>query len=102
MEVLDPGSMTKWLNFSIFTQIYDKFLQLFPAPLHWLVSLIVLVAIVVAFFNLIRYHWMFLILLILLLPFIFPMLQSFFYGLYTLFYHLLTIVWAGAPKPAAY
>ena len=102
MEVLDPSKMAQFINFSIFSQIYDKFLLLFPAPLHWVVSLIVLVAIIVAFFNLIRYHWMFLILLILLLPFIFPMLQSFFSGLYTFFYHLLAIVWAGAPKPAAY
>jgi hypothetical protein len=92
-------NMANFLNFSLFNQVYDRFLSLFPSPLHWLVSLIVLVALVVAFFNLVRFHWIFIIILILLLPFLFPILQSLFAGLYGLFYHLLAIVWAGAPKP---
>ncbi len=80
------------------TSIYEKFLTIFPAPLHWVVSLIVLVSLVVAFITLIRFHWLFLLLLVVLLPLAFPVLSSIFTGLYDLFVYLVHQVVSGMPK----
>ena len=84
--------------YSFLTNAYNQFLALFPAPSHWLVTLIVLIGLVVAFANLIRINWLFLILLILLLPAIFPIVQNFTHDLYQFFWYLWGIVRAGLPR----
>ncbi len=80
------------------TQLYEKFLTLFPTPLHWVVSLIVLVSLAVAFFTLIRFHWIFLLLLVILLPLAFPVMKSIFTGLYDFVFYLIHQVANGMPK----
>lgn len=72
--------------------LYERFLALFPAPVQWLVTLVVVIALVIGFINLIRYSWLFLILLILLLPAIFPVLQRFFSDLYQFFLYLVRLL----------
>ncbi|MGH8896560.1 MAG: hypothetical protein ACRDZ4_05915 [Egibacteraceae bacterium] len=72
--------------------LYDRFLALFPPPLQWLVTLIVVIALIVGFINLIRHSWLFLILLLLLLPAIFPILQRFFGDLYRFFLYLVGLL----------
>lgn len=94
---LDPNVFTNFLNLSFFTELYGKFLTLFPAPTQWLVSVIVLISIIAAFFVLVRTHWIFLIILIFLLPFIFPIVQSFFAGIYGFVLYLWGTISTGVP-----
>jgi hypothetical protein len=72
--------------------LYDRFLALFPPPVQWLVTLLVVIALVVGFINLIRHSWLFLIVLILLLPVVFPILQRFFSDVYRFFLYLIGLL----------
>lgn len=72
--------------------LYDRFLSLFPEPVQWLVTLLVVIALVVGFISLISQSWLFLILLILLLPAIIPILQRFFGDLYRFFLYLVRLL----------
>ncbi|MGH8903414.1 MAG: hypothetical protein ACRDYA_17510 [Egibacteraceae bacterium] len=72
--------------------LYDRFLALFPPPVQWLVTLIVVIALVIGFIRLISRSWLFLILLIVLLPAIIPLLQRFFGDLYRFFLYLLRLL----------
>ncbi len=80
------------------TPVYERFLGIFPTPLHWIVSLIVLLSLAMAFFVLVRFHWLFLLLLVVLLPLAFPVLRTLFAGLYDFFAYLLHQVAVGIPK----
>jgi hypothetical protein len=77
--------------------LYDQFLSLFPQPLQWLITLIVVIGLVAAFVNLIRHNTLFLIVLILLLPVVVPVLRHFFADLYSFFLYLLGILGVSAP-----
>lgn len=95
---LDPSQFTNLLNATLFIDIYNKFLGLFPPATHWLVSLILLVAIVVALVTLIMGNWLFLILAILLLPVLYPILKNFFGEMYTFVMYLWSTVSTNVPK----
>jgi hypothetical protein len=69
---------------------YMTVLSIFPAPLRWLVTLLILVGLVMTFITLIRASWLWLILLVLLLPVIVPILAGFFAQLWAFFLFLLT------------
>ncbi|PIZ00953.1 hypothetical protein COY62_00625 [bacterium (Candidatus Howlettbacteria) CG_4_10_14_0_8_um_filter_40_9] len=73
----------------IFFQLYDRFLSVFPVSTQWFVSLIVVISIVVAFYVLIRFHWVFILLLVILVPFLVPALKEVF----TDFYQAFIFVW---------
>lgn len=81
---------TNWYNF--FVNTYNQFLAIFPPPLQWLITLVIVVGLVVGFINLIRTNALFLILLILLVPALIPILQHFFNDLYNFFLYLLSIL----------
>ena len=83
--------------YNYFVNLYNQFLAIFPAPLQWVVTLLVVVGLVIAFINLIRFNWIFLIVLIILLPAIFPILQRFFADLYNFFLYLLQVLKVTAP-----
>lgn len=78
--------------YDFFVNTYNQFLAIFPPPLQWLITLIVIIGLVVGFVNLIRTNALFLILLILLLPAFVPILQRFFSDLYNFFLYLVTII----------
>ena len=67
---------------------YDKFLTLFPEPIQWLVSLIVIISLVVAFYVLIRFHWIFFLLLVIFVPIIIPATRSAFTDIYNAFLYI--------------
>ncbi len=69
--------------------IYDQFISLFPLEFQWVVSLIIFIAIVVGVFNLIKQNFIFLILLILIIPASIPILLSIFEGLLAFLQHIL-------------
>lgn len=76
----------------LFTTIlegYKSFLGLFPAPVAWIVNLGILIFVVIWLIELIRKNVLFLILLVILFPFLIPVLREFFTGLYGM---VLTIV----------
>ena len=91
-------AITNLLNANVFIDFYNKFLGLFPGSLHWLVSLIILISIVVALFMLISAHWIFILVAIVLLPVIYPVLKSFFTEIYTFILYLWNIIRSGLPK----
>ncbi|HSX48394.1 MAG TPA: hypothetical protein VLF41_02750 [Candidatus Nanoarchaeia archaeon] len=78
--------------FSFFVNLYNQFLAIFPPPLQWLITLVVVIGLVVGFINLIRYNWIFLIVLILFLPIVVPVLQHFFADVYNFFLYLLRLL----------
>lgn len=72
--------------------LYSTFLSLFPAPVQWLVTFVVLIGLIAGFWVLVRHNWLFIILLVLLLPVFIPILQHFFSDLYNFFLYLLSIL----------
>ncbi len=78
--------------YNFLVQTYSQFLGIFPAPVQWLVTIAVLVALAVAFFALIRHGGLMLILLVVLVPIVVPVLQRFFSDLYRFFVYLLQLV----------
>lgn len=79
-----------WYDF--FVNTYNQFLMIFPAPLQWLITLLIVIGLVVGFINLIRTNALFLIVVVLLLPAFVPILQRFFADLYNFFLYLLSIL----------
>jgi len=77
---------------------YNGFLALFPMPVQWLVTLIVLVALVSAFIGLVRHNALFVIILIVLLPVLIPVLQHFFADLYNFFLFLVGQLKSTSPR----
>ncbi|MCL4386877.1 MAG: hypothetical protein M1355_00575 [Patescibacteria group bacterium] len=72
----------------IFNNFYDIFLNLFPRDVQWLVSLIVVISLIAAFYVLVRYHWGFLLLIVIFLPIAIPALRSFFADVYGSFLYI--------------
>ncbi len=68
---------------------YYHILSGFPPALQWLISLAVLVGFVVLAISLIRTNALFLILLVLVLPFFVPILARLFIDLWSFFLFLL-------------
>ena len=95
---LDPAAFVRLLNANVFIDMYNRFLGLFPPSTHWLVSLIILIAISVALVTLIMGNWLFLILAIILLPVLYPILKNFFGEMYSFILYLWNVVGAGVPK----
>lgn len=83
--------------YQFFVDLYNSFLAIFPAPLQWLVTLLLVIGIVVAFVGLVRHHWWVLLILVLLLPLIVPILRQFFIDLYNFFLYLLTVLQVTKP-----
>jgi hypothetical protein len=77
---------------------YNTFLSIFPAPVQWLVTLIIIVALVMTFIGLIRHNALFIIVLIVLLPVFVPVLQRFLADIYAFFIYLLHLAGATAPQ----
>lgn len=78
--------------YDFFVNTYNQFLAIFPPPLQWLITLIVIIGLIVGFINLIRTNALFLILLVVLLPAFVPILQRFFSDLYNFFLYLVNII----------
>jgi hypothetical protein len=78
--------------------IYSQFLSIFPPALQWLVTLIVVIGIIGAFISLIRHNALFIILLIILLPFLLPVFAKLLGDIYNFFLYLLQILRFTAPK----
>lgn len=69
----------------IFYQLYDRFLSVFPEPTQWFVSLVVVISLIAAFYVLIRFHWIFILIFIIFLPFTIPAFKEIFGGVYDAF-----------------
>lgn len=86
-----------WYQFLVDT--YASFLALFPAQIQWLVTLVLLLALVGAAIALVSRSPIFVILLLLLLPLFAPVAQQFFNDLYHFFLFMLQSLSTSAPKP---
>jgi len=95
---IDPSKFLNLLSASVFIDLYNRFLGMFPTSVHWLVSLIILIAIVSALVTLIMGNWLFLILAIVLLPVLYPIFKNFFTEIYTFLVYLWNMVGNGLPK----
>jgi hypothetical protein len=85
--------------YQFLTGWYEAFLSIFPGPLQWMITLLVIIGLVGAFIGLIRQSWWFLLLLVILLPVLVPVLRHFFSDLWGFFQYLLNIVTSRAPQP---
>ena len=94
---MDLASVMKVAGVTQVSSFYEKFLGLFPVSLQWVVSLIVLVALVAAFYSLIRSNWIFLLLLVIVLPLAFPIFKNLFFGFYDFILYLVHQVATGMP-----
>jgi len=79
---------------------YNTFISVFPGPLQWLVTLLILVGVVAAVVVLVRHHVLFLIVLVLLLPFIIPVVASLLSDIYHFVMYLLGILHLVSPQPS--
>jgi len=70
--------------------IYNQFLSFFPSSIHGAVSFVLAIIIVIAIFKVIKRHFIYLILLIILLPASVPILKSIWEGSVSLLKFLLT------------
>lgn len=84
--------------YDFMVNIYSSFLSIFPSPIQWLVTLIVVIGIIGGFINLIRHNALFVILLIILLPFLLPVFASLFKDIYQFFIYLLQVLRITAPS----
>lgn len=85
--------------YSFLVTTYNSFISIFPGPLQWLATLLILIGFVGALIALVRHHILFLILIIILLPFLIPVLARFFSDIYTFFIYLLGVLHLTAPPP---
>lgn len=70
--------------------IYDQFLNAFPSFLHGWISLVLAVLLVISVYKVLKRNFIFLILLIILLPASVPILKNIWESLVTLIKFLLT------------
>lgn len=86
--------------YTFLVNAYNTFISVFPGPLQWLVTLLILVGVVTAVLVLVRHHILFLIAVILLLPFIIPVVASLLGDIYNFVLFLLQVLHL-APQPPA-
>lgn len=67
---------------------YNQFLGVFPGPLQWLITLLILIGLIGAVISLVRHSWLAIIIVIILLPFIIPVLRHFIIDIYNFFLYL--------------
>lgn len=84
--------------YSLLITTYNSFISIFPGPLQWLVTLLILIGLAGALIALVRHHILFLILVIILLPFVIPVLARFFSDIYHLFVYLLGVLHLTIPS----
>ena len=83
--------------YEILVRAYNQILAPFPAPLQWLLTVALLIGVAVLFYHLIRSNILFVILLVLFLPFLIPVLWSVFLGIWHFLLYLLVQVGVRAP-----
>ncbi|MGE5392404.1 MAG: hypothetical protein ACM3NH_01540 [Candidatus Saccharibacteria bacterium] len=70
--------------------IYGQFLSYFPANMHWAVSLVLAVLLVVAVYKIVKKNFIYIVLLIVLLPASVPILRNIWESAVNLVRFLLT------------
>ena len=78
------------MNLSQFYSLYDQFLGNFPDNMHWVVSLALAGLLVLAIFQTIKRNFIWIILLIVLLPAAIPILRNVWEGALEVIKFLLT------------
>ncbi len=61
--------------------LYNQFISVFPEQYQWIISVVLVLAIVGGLWNLVRKNWLWLALLIVIFPGILPILQNVFNSL---------------------
>ena len=85
--------------YNFFVDLYNQTLAVFPANLQWVVTLLILIGFTVAFVALIRKSIIFVVVLVLLLPFLIPVVGHFFGDLDHVLLFLIQSLAGSAPKP---
>ena len=84
--------------FDFLVTAYNQFLAIFPGQIQWLVTLLILVGLVGAVIALVQHSWLALIIVIILLPFLIPVLRHFLLDLYNFFLFLTHNLKSTAPQ----
>jgi hypothetical protein len=82
-------------NFLVTT--FNHFIALFPASIQWLVTVLVLIGLVGALISLVKQHLIFIILAIILLPFIVPVLGKLIGEIIAFFVYLAGVLHLTSP-----
>lgn len=85
--------------YTLLVNWYNTLLQGFPVGVRWLITLVVLIAFVYAFIQLISTNVWFVVLLIVLLPAVLPIFVNFLNDVFNFLLFLLTEI--GLFKPAS-
>jgi hypothetical protein len=88
--------------YQLLVNAYYQIISAFPAPLQWLLTLALLFGVAILFLHLIRSSWIFLILLVILLPVLIPLVWGVFLGLWHFLLFLLTQTGLRTPTPGGY
>jgi hypothetical protein len=84
--------------YSFLVNAYNSFLGIFPPELQWVVTLVIVIGFVGAFFSIIRHNVIAIVIMIVLLPFLIPVFARFLADIYHFFLYLLQVLHLIAPK----
>ncbi len=77
---------------------YDRFVGIFPPQLQWLVTLLILIGMISALIGAFKRNWIAIVVVIVLLPFLIPVLQRFLGDIYQFFLYLLEAMKLTTPR----
>ena len=86
--------------YTFFVTTYNSFISIFPPPLQWLVTLLILIGILAVIASLLHHRILLLLIVIVLLPFIIPVVVSFVSGIWQFIVHLLAALHIITPSPS--
>ena len=74
--------------YQLLVTAYNNLISVFPQPLQWLLTVALLIGVAILFWHLITRNLLFIILLVIFLPFLIPLLWSVFMGLWDFILYL--------------
>jgi hypothetical protein len=86
--------------YSVLVNAYYQLIAIFPPVIQWLLTVALLVGVAILFWHLITRNLLFLIILVILLPFLIPVLWNVFAGIWDFILFLLVQVGIRTPPPA--
>lgn len=80
-QAVEAGEGVAMGFFERIFDLYNQFISVFPEQYQWIVSAVIMLAIIGGLWNLIKKNWLWLVLLIVIFPGILPILQNIFNSL---------------------
>ena len=78
--------------YDFLVNVYDSFIGFFPPELQWVVTLLILLGVIGVFVAMVRHNILLIVIVIILLPFLIPVLARFIQDILNFFRHLIGIL----------